>query len=466
MELRENQKLPAEIGVQYFNTKSMDPSIIVAPTAFGKSILIANITKRIEDKVLILQPSKELLEQNYDKFTNIYGGEASIFSASLGEKEIGNVTYATIGSIINLTKTFKKFGFKKIIIDECDRYPRARSGQLRSFIDKLNATHVLGLTATPFKLQTLSVDGGWDRYSRLTMLTNRNKHGVFFKHILHCAQIDEMVDMKFWSPLKYESYDFDENQLVLNTTKGDYTKESMQRAYKHGDIEDKIVNRVRYLTDRRSILIALPTVKEAESLASRLHGAEVLTGDTPTKQRKDIIDRFRSGELKIICQVNVLTVGFDYPKLDCIITARPTNSLSWWYQFVGRVTRIDPEREKENGLVIDFVGSVKKFGMVEKLYYKELSDGHWELFGENGRQLTGIPMHEIGLHYEGGINLKTMDDDGNLLEPVYFNFGKYEGKQIHEAPASYRDWLLENMTWGPWNKEIKAEIIRLKEHTK
>lgn len=819
MKLRLNQKEPALIGQEYFKIKKMDPSIIVAPTAFGKSILIAHITNTIEDKVLILQPSKELLEQNYDKFTNIYGGEASIFSASLGEKEIGRVTYATIGSVANRIYDFKKFGFKKVIIDECfhydsfvstsngvvkigtlykkiksgqdiyvksfnigsnkfefkkvthaiktekkdifkfhfshgrilkctgnhpiltidgyknaenlvdgdavifssnescrdsfkqlnddqfdfvigniigdgsldsrhyknsaririvhgqsqmeylkwkctilnseygvineagysntpsyrtasptfyfkekyrdykniidelnfkslaiaymddgslskkqnslrlysfannhdlvyklktklvdmgftsakihqskssstnnpywyisilkqdynlffssisqyihpsleykvidsfkhlvgsyewnnvyknnvsiyshseyytndncyditvmdnsnfvvcaekyrkmkdtsgegivvhncDRYPRAKSGQLRTFLDKIKATHVLGLTATPLKLQTLSMDGGWERYSRLTMLTNRTKHGTFFKHILYCAQIKEMVDMGFWSPLRYESYDFDERQLVLNSTKGDYTEESMEKAYNKGNIEDKIIERIKYLNDRRSILVALPTVKQAESLAKKLPNAELLHGGTPSKERKDIIERFKSGKLKTICQVNVLTVGFDYPKLDCIITARPTNSLSWWYQFVGRVTRIDPDKEKKDGLVIDFVGSVKKFGIVEELYFKEI-DGRWELYGEGGRQITGIPMHEIGLHYEGGVNLKTMDEEGNRRKPVIMPFGKYKDKEVHEIPISYRKWMLENFNWKPWNMEIKNEIIRL-----
>ena len=67
--------------------------------------------------------------------------------------------------------------------------------------------------------------------------------------------------------------------------------------------------------------------------------------------------------------MNILSVGFDYPELDTIIIGRPTASLSWYYQFVGRVTRIHPQ--KTEGLVIDFVGSVPRFGKVEELYFKE-----------------------------------------------------------------------------------------------
>ena len=83
MKLRENQIEPVTIGVEFFKLPKMAPSIIVAPTAFGKSIVIAHIARGIGEKVLVLQPSKELLEQNYNKFI-FFGGDASIYSASMG----------------------------------------------------------------------------------------------------------------------------------------------------------------------------------------------------------------------------------------------------------------------------------------------------------------------------------------------------------------------------------------------
>jgi DNA repair protein RadD len=168
MKLRDYQLEPVAIGIEFFNTPKMAPSIIVAPTAFGKSIVIAYIAKGIDEKVLVIQPSKELLEQNYNKLINL-GGKASIYSASMGEKEIGDITYATIGSIINIAWKFRELGITKVIIDECDRYPRDKNGQLRKFIDGMKASHVLGLTATPLKLQTNMGETG--PYSKLVMLT-------------------------------------------------------------------------------------------------------------------------------------------------------------------------------------------------------------------------------------------------------------------------------------------------------
>jgi len=456
MKLRDYQLEPVAIGIEFFNTPKMAPSIIVAPTAFGKSIVIAYIAKGINEKVLVIQPSKELLEQNYNKLINL-GGKASIYSASMGEKEIGDITYATIGSIINSAWKFRELGITKVIIDECDRYPRDKNGQLRKFIDGMKATHVLGLTATPLKLQTNMGETG--PYSKLVMLTNRSKHGTFFKHIIHVSQIEEIVKMGFWTPLEYQSYDFDTGALVYNSSGAEYTNDSIARAYENQNLQDKIVKKVRELQDRKSILIAVPTIVQATQLAGKIPSAAVVHGETPTGERNRIIEEFRNQKIRVIVQVNVLTVGFDYPELDCLITGRPTASISWWYQFVGRGTRIHDN--KQNCLVVDFVGAVDKFGKVESLYYKEDEDGIWELYGENKKKLTGIPMHEIGIHLEGGINLSEQRNEEGEIQKIYMTFGKYANKPVASIPPYYRKWLLDNIKWNPYNQKIKDEILRL-----
>ena len=456
MKLRENQIEPVTVGVEFFKLPKMAPSIIVAPTAFGKSIVIAHIAKGIGEKVLVLQPSKELLEQNYNKFI-FFGGKASIYSASMGQKELGDITYATIGSIINIAHKFREMGVSKIIIDECDRYPREKSGQLRRFVDGMKATHILGLTATPLKLQSNMGDTG--PYSKLVMLTNRSSKGAFFKHILHVSQIQDIVKLGYWTPLIYQSYDFDTGALVFNSSGAEFTNDSIARAYENQNIEDKIVKKVREIEDRKSILVAVPTIEQATKLAGRIPMAAVVTGETPTQDRNRIIEEFRNQKIRVIVQVNVLTVGFDYPELDCLITARPTASISWWYQFVGRGTRI--HEKKKNCLVVDFVGSVERFGKVEDLYYKEDEDGTWELYGENKKKITGVPIHEIGLHLEGGINLAEQRNEEGEIQKVYMTFGKYKNKPVASIPPYYRKWLLDNITWNPYNQKIKEEIIRL-----
>ena len=454
MQLRPNQIEPVKKGVEFFKQKKAIPSIIVAPTAFGKSIVIAQIAKEVDEKLLVIQPSKELLEQNYNKFIGL-GGEASIYSAAAGEKEIGNVTYATIGSIVNIAYKFKELGITKVIIDECDRFPRDPKGMLRRFLDAAKTTHVLGLTATPLKLQTNMGDDGRP-FSKLVMLTSRSKKGIFFKEVLHIAQIKEMVDLQFWSPLKYESYDFNTGDLVYNSTNAEFTDESIQKAYKNQNIGGKIMKKIADMPDRKSILVAVPSIDDAKLLSTQLPSCEAVYSGMPDKDRERIIDDFKNLRLRIVVQVTILSVGFDHPQLDCIITGRPTASLSWWYQFVGRVTRIHPE--KPNGLVVDFVGSVPKFGKVEDLYFKK-EGVMWKLYGEGQKLLTGIPLHEVGLHIEGQ---KSPHELAEESPDVIMTFGKYKDTPIRKIPIWYRKWMLENINCNPFNQAIKAELLRLK----
>jgi DNA repair protein RadD len=454
LKLRENQVEPVKKGVEFFQQKKSVPSIIVAPTAFGKSIVIAEIAHQLGEKLLVIQPSKELLEQNYTKFINL-GGQASIYSAAMGEKEIGEVTYATIGSIVNIAHKFNTLGIKKVIIDECDRFPREPDGMLRRFLTAAKITHVLGLTATPLKLQT-NIDEYFRPFSKLVMLTSKSKKGNYFKEIIHVAQIKEMVDLGFWSPLQYESYDFDTGALVYNSTNAEFTDDSIKRAYKQQDIGGKIIKRISELKDRKSILVAVPSIEEAKELSTRLPSCEAIFSGMPDSDRNQIISDFKSGKLRIIVQVTILSVGFDHPELDCIITGRPTASLSWWYQFVGRVTRI--HRDKINGLVIDFVGSVPKFGKVEDLYFK-FEEPLWKLYGEETKLLTGIPLHEIGLHKE---NQPSPHDVAAQGAPIQMTFGKHKGKEIRMIPIWYRNWLLDNIKWNAFNKPVHDELLRLK----
>ena len=455
MELRPNQIEPVRKGVEYFKSKKPHPSIIVAPTAFGKSIVIAKIAHELGEKLLVIQPSKELLEQNYTKFINL-GGKASIYSASMNEKEIGEVTYATIGSIVNIAWKFKELGITKVIIDECDRFPREPDGMLRRFLTAAKITHILGLTATPLKLQT-NIDEHFQPFSKLVMLTSKSKKGNFFKDIIHVAQIKEMCDMGFWSPLQYESYDFATGDLVYNSTKADFTDDSIRKAYKQNDIAGKIIKRISELPDRKSILIAVPSIDEAKELSTRLPSCEAVFSGMPDAERNRIIDDFKALRLRIVVQVTILSVGFDHPQLDCIITGRPTASLSWWYQFVGRVTRIHPD--KENGLVIDFVGSVPKFGKVEDLYF-EYETPLWKLYGEGTKLLTGIPLHEIGLHKQNQPNPHDVAAQGPVVK---MTFGKYKDTEVRKIPVWYRKWMLDNIKWNPFNKHIQQELLRLKE---
>jgi len=109
--LRSNQNVPINKAIEFFKQKNPNPSLIVLPTAWGKSILTAFVANSIEEPLLIIQPSKELLEQNYNKYVHLCDEvflNAGIYSASFGKKQISKITYATIGSIKNNGQKFRE----------------------------------------------------------------------------------------------------------------------------------------------------------------------------------------------------------------------------------------------------------------------------------------------------------------------------------------------------------------------
>lgn len=457
MELRTNQIEPTNIGIKFFQQQKAVPSIIVAPTAFGKSIVIAKIAETVKDNLLILQPSKELLEQNFTKYT-LLGGRASIYSASFGMKQIGQVTYATIGSIKSMGTRFKELGFTKMIIDEAHLYPRNSDSMLGGFLKDSGITHVLGLTATPLKLQT-NRDRELNTFSKLVMLTSRSKTGTFFKEIIYVSQVSEMVNLKFWAKLEYEQYDIDEGKLVYNSTKADFTEESLKAVYESNDSDNKILEKIKELNYRKSIIVFVPSVANAQRLSELTPNSVAIYGDMDKKEREFAIKGFKAGKIKVIFNVNVLSVGFDHPELDTIICARPTASLAWFYQALGRGTRVHPN--KENCLIVDFSGNVKRFGRIEMLVVKK--EGIWKIYGEGGKLLTGCPMHEIGQHTEKTEEGKAKEKIQKEIKDqiVRMPFGKYKDKQVKDIDKGYRQWMLKTFEWNRYNMHIKKELERL-----
>lgn len=452
--LRENQTEPINKAIQFFTEKKPKPSLIVLPTAWGKSILTAFVAKNSNDKMIVLQPSKELLEQNYLKYRSLCGDfalNAGIYSASFGRKDIAHITYATIGSIKSLGAKFKSLGFTKMLIDEAHLYPREANSMLGRFLKESGITHVLGITATPVKLQT-NRDKDGQNFSKLVMLTSRSKKGNFFKDIIHVGQVAEMVRLGFWSPLQYETAGFDSSLLVFNSSKSEYTEESVQRAYDANGGSEQIVQALDRHSDRRHILVFVPSVEDAITLSKKYPNSAVIYGEMDKTERSQVIARFRAGEIRVIFNVRVLSTGFDYTGIDCIVLGVSTASIALYYQIIGRATRIDPE--KTDALIVDLGGNVERFGRVEDITFEQ--GKMWRMFGTGGRLLSGIPISDIG-HYT---REDTRAIDARAEAPIeIMPFGKYKGNRIADIPLNYRQWMIRSFEWNVRNEKLRKSIL-------
>jgi DNA repair protein RadD len=458
--LRPNQSEPIRKATEFFNKKSPAPSLIVLSTAWGKSILTAFTAKETEGKLLVLQPSKELLEQNYKKYISLCGDDlqvqAGIYSASFGRKDINKITYATIGSIKNIGKLFKQLGFKKMLIDEAHLYPREAESMLGTFLKDSEITHVLGITATPIKLQQ-NTDLNGNRFSKLQMLTSKSKKGNFFKDIIHVGQVQEMVELGFWSKLEYQATEFDSSQLVYNSSRSEYTEESVQLSFLTNDTHSRIFQELDSHADRKHILIFVPSIQEAIEMAQQYPDSAAIHSNLKSAERADIIDRFRSGEIRCIFNVRVLSTGFDYTGIDCIIFGISTASIALYYQIVGRGTRIDTS--KKDCLIIDLSGNVERFGKVEDIIFEK--DTLWRMYGTGGKLLSGIPIHELGTVKREDVKIKRAAAVANRTgKPIeIMPFGKYKGEPIKDIPADYKRWALANIEWHNGNMNLKQALM-------
>jgi len=380
-ETRDYQEGGIVKGVYFFNHDTESSALIVAPTGSGKSLYIANIADRLSGDVLVLQPSKEILEQNYAKFVH-YGGHAGVYSASAGRKDIARVTFATPVSVKNALSKFSHI--TQVIIDECHLMSDPKSGIMKDILDSLNNPKILGLTATPFRMSY--VMGG----SMLKFLTRTNPK--MFNKLIHYTQIDELNKRGYLSKLRYFNVHkgFDRSKLKVNSTGSDFDEGSLREYYDTINFKHDIVDIVKRINAQgRRVLCFTSFVSDAEYVSRQLPNSAFVCGKTKQKDRDRIINDFRNNKLDSLINVGVALVGFDDPELPAIVGARPTRSLALYSQLVGRGSRIHPN--KEDCWIVDMVQNHAAFGSVENLRV-EMEGKHNNLpyiKGSKGK-LTGV----------------------------------------------------------------------------
>ena len=369
-------------GISFFHEKKQGNGIVILPTGAGKSIVIANIAAGLTGKTLVFQPSKEILEQNYKKYTS-YGYRAGIYSASAGVKFLDNVTFATIGSVARKHHLFRQFN--NIIVDEC-HLCNANQGQYNDFFDYMSHAKVLGLTATPYRLAS----GG--EGAELRFITRTSPR--IFNKVIYYVQNNVLFDAGHLAKLEYFPVDLvDRTRLQMNSSGTDFTESSVRSYYRAIDMPRKTgeyANRI--LAKRKNLLVFCTLLEEARTVCDMIAGAVMLSGDTPAGEREKMLRDFTSGRIRCVVNVGVLTTGFDYPELEAVLIARSTMSMSLYYQMVGRVMR--PHKNKLSGWVVDMGGNIKMFGEIETMKIERDERGLY-FITNNGKQLTNVPFEKV-----------------------------------------------------------------------
>lgn len=384
-QLRPYQQQAVQAGLEYFTGRDRKAGIIVMPTGAGKSLVIAAIAQSLNEPLIVFQPTKEILEQNYDKMMSFGIMGVDVYSASAGRKNIAPITLATIGSVFRKPDQFKQF--KHVIADEC-HLVNAKAGMYKAFLQEVGYK-LIGLTATPYRLNHDGFGG-----SMLKFLTRTNPR--VFNSVLHVTQISELVRQGYWAPLKY--YDvkgFDRSKLRVNTTGVDYLDRSLTEYYTSTGFRNRIVGVVQRLIEinRKHILVFVKFVEDAKTIAEQLGDhAAVVWGGMPKTDRTNVLQDFKNGNIKVVVNVGVLTIGFDMPELDAVVLARPTRSLILYYQMSGRCVR--PHGLKDHAMIVDMCGNRKTFGQLEDLELVEEGRNLWYVVSK-GKKLTNVYLDEV-----------------------------------------------------------------------
>jgi DNA repair protein RadD len=345
----------------------------VLPTGAGKSVVLAEVARTAvqewHGRVVVLAHVKELLEQNAAKIRALCPGvPVGIHSAGLGARDTAEpIVVAGVQSAVRRADEFGPVNLA--IVDEAHMIPPEGEGQYRTLLAALREKNprlrVAGFTATPFRL-----DGG--------LICGEGK---ILTEVCYEIGVKALVEGGWLSPLTSRTHDSGAKLDGLHLRGGEFVQEEAAAAMgEKGVVADMCCDIARKTADRRSVLVFCASVEHAHAVAEKLAQTgetAVLTGETPAEERAEIIRRFR-GEVqldlfggpaekpvKYLCNVGVLTTGFDAPNCDCVVLARATNSTGLYVQMVGRGFR--KAEGKADCLVLDYGGNLLRHGPVDAL---------------------------------------------------------------------------------------------------
>lgn len=444
------QQIAVDKMVGFINSKTSKKGLFIYPTGYGKALIIAHVAMAFPDKYFInLAPKKELCQQNYETYKS-YGYEASVCSASVGRDEVGQTVFATIGTI-KKHLSFYKDKDVVICVDEAHNHSKPGS-QLDKFVKGIKKCKLVGVTATGVRLAP-SREG-----SELRMM-NRMRDCIF-SSIEDVVQISEVIKDGRWAKLLYEVEDIDEKDLDFNTAGSDYTVKSLKAFSKTNNIVGKCKSAVDRLISegRKSVIVYVSSIEEAESLEKLLDNAIAVHSKTPDIIRERAVESFKKGDLQVLINVGIFIEGFNYPKLSSIVMARPTGSIAIWYQALGRLIRT--HKDKINGKIVDLSGNFNKFGKIEELVFEEIPYYGWALLNGRGELLTNFPLKaKIRPTKESLMEAgkKKAGDKQNKTNPE-FTFGMFNKRRLWDVARSkdaarlknYTAWIYDTYKKGKW----------------
>lgn len=322
---------------------------IVLPCGGGKSVILAEVAKRFtraDKTVLFLVHRKELCAQIFSTFVR-YG------------VKMENCDICMVQTVSRRLEIQRK---PDIIITDENHHSLAKTYKriYKHFADVPR----IGVTATPER-----IDG-----SGLSDVNDILIVGVTAKWLIANGYLSPY---DYYAPLiDMPNFHVNHGDFVQSEVAAYFDK---NRSKVYGDV----IKHYKAIADGKQAIAYLPTVEASEQTAQAFTQAGIaaahIDGSTPKAQRDEIINNFRSGNVKILCNVDIVSEGFDVPDCECVILLRPTKSLILYTQQAMRCMRF---KEGKRAIIIDHVNNLKRFGFPDR-------DREWLLEGHPHKKSDG-----------------------------------------------------------------------------
>ena len=321
---------------------------------------------------------KELVAQAENKLKSVWP-DAPVGVLAAGMKRFQHNAQILVASRDTLAspKRLEKVGkFDYMIIDEAHNVPPSSLTRYKKIIDTLSerqAMKVMGCTATPYRMGQGYIYG------------KRKDH--FFKGLAYSVSIPELIQAGYLCRLSAFAVNdnaiIDASKVSLKFKNGDFREKELEDIAMVDETIIEVINDWidnAYTKGRTASVFFCVSVLHATKMTQYLQQynikAELITGETPNDKRDQILRDFEDGKIHALCNVGVLTEGWDAPRTDCIALLRPTQSIGLYVQMCGRGMRLHDD--KDNCLLLDYGENVARHGCLDEVEPDESLPGRYK----------------------------------------------------------------------------------------